>query len=246
VRAQRNHRKDTALAPPDPAVAWRAEIDWREVQGGARFQVVARRLQGGRAGVVAESPALEWPPSSPAAVGALRVAADRLEASLREAGWSTLAPGSAWYARRFGWEPAAVSGSAEGPAQPAEQRKEPGRFERDRAWPEGAGDRWRCEIAWAPGYLRARFRAVAFPPGSRAGRTIGEAGNFKWLFMADPDRSDPRHRQEVLRLARAVQAAGWEPAGRGPAWYAGRYVWESDDPPPDRLELQPAEERIGR
>ena len=254
--------------PPARAVAWAAEVDWREVDGTARFQVVARRVRGGDATVIAESEPLEWPPTTADAVEALTAAADRLEATLLAAGWVRLPPGSAWYARRFGWEPAPAPRRSARPApapaltrapQPQPQPRAPqprapqprprespeqlGRFDRPRPWPAEAADRWRCEIAWAPGYVHARFRAVAYRPGSEKGRPIGESAELKWGLMADPIQSDPAQRRELRRLAAALLAAGWEPAGIGTEWYAGRYVWPGDGLPPDRLELAPSERR---
>ena len=88
--------------PPDPRLTWAAEIEWREIDGESRFCVIAR---GAGTVEIAQSPALDWPPEGPAAVKAVTDAADDLAASLVAAGWKPLAPGSAWYAKRFAWEP---------------------------------------------------------------------------------------------------------------------------------------------
>ena len=244
--------------PPDPAVAWTAEIDWREADRTARFEVVARSADGAETAVVAQSPEFECPPA-PGSVQALTAAADRLEASLMEAGWSRLAPGGAWYARRFGWAPAPVRSAAttaraamRGPAplaaapaarqaRAAPSQRQPVRFDRAPGWPEGTGDRWRCEIAWASGYVHSRFRALAYPPGGRKGNPISESRDFKRLLRPKPDPSDAAQRREVQRLAAALKAAGWEPVGRGPRWFAGRYVWRDESTPPDQIPLAPAE-----
>jgi hypothetical protein len=94
----------TVAWPPDPLREWTAEIEWRPSAGGARFCASARTGKAG-AVILAESPALQWPPSDPASVQALTDAAESLAATLAAAGWSPLPPGSAWYAKRFAWTP---------------------------------------------------------------------------------------------------------------------------------------------
>lgn len=91
-----------AGSPPDRRLAWEAEIEWREIDGESRFCVIAR---GAGTVAVAQSPPLEWPPSGPASVQAITDAAEALAATLAAAGWKTLPPGRAWYAKRFAWEP---------------------------------------------------------------------------------------------------------------------------------------------
>src|SRR3954469_8789920 len=54
---------------------------------------------------IAESPALTWPPADSDSVRALVEAASDLELALVSAGWTPVAPGRAWYAKRFAWEP---------------------------------------------------------------------------------------------------------------------------------------------
>ena len=98
--------------PPDPRLAWTAEIEWRQIEGDSRFCVIAR---GAGTVSVAQSPPLEWPPDGPAAVQAITDAAEELAATLAAAGWTALPPGRAWYAKRFAWEPVAAE-----PAQPVE------------------------------------------------------------------------------------------------------------------------------
>ena len=93
-----------AGAPPDPRRSWAAEIEWRQIDGESRFCAIAR---GAATVEVAQSPPLDWPPEGPAAVQAVTDAADELAATLVAAGWKPLAPGSAWYAKRFAWEPGA-------------------------------------------------------------------------------------------------------------------------------------------
>jgi hypothetical protein len=93
--------------PPVTDRAWTAEVEWRHDEGSSRFCVVAQAPgESGRL-PIAESSALEWPPTTPAAVQALTDAAERLEASLLDAGWTPLAQGEAWYAKRFAWQPRA-------------------------------------------------------------------------------------------------------------------------------------------
>ena len=36
-------------------------------------------------------------------------------------------------------------------------------------------------------------------------------------------------------------AVGWQPVGHGTDWYSGRFVWRGQEPPPDHVELAPAE-----
>jgi hypothetical protein len=91
-----------AGSPPDPRLTWAAEIEWRQIDGESRFCVIAR---GAGTVEIARSPALDWPPEGPAAVQAVTDAADDLAATLVAAGWTPLPPGSAWYAKRFAWEP---------------------------------------------------------------------------------------------------------------------------------------------
>jgi hypothetical protein len=99
----------TAVAPPNPHRAWTAVIEWHETC----FRVTTRP-PGEYGRVLAESGPLAWPPADPAAVEALREAAERLEAALLSAGWRALPPGREWYAKRFAWEPA----GARRPARP--------------------------------------------------------------------------------------------------------------------------------
>ncbi len=94
------------LRPPATGQRWTAQIEWRADDGGARFRIVAEDGDAARA-VLDESPAGEWPPTTPAAVEAMRAAADELEARMVSAGWRALPPGDAWYAKRFAWEPGA-------------------------------------------------------------------------------------------------------------------------------------------
>ena len=128
----RRWRQRGQPVPAAPAPhAWSAEIEWRATDGGARFHVIARQDEGDETLAVAESAPLEWPPKSAEAVSAMTAAADDLESRLVAAGWTPLAPGDAWYARRFAW--------ADGARAPTRL----GRFER-RAAASGRSDAlWR-------------------------------------------------------------------------------------------------------
>jgi hypothetical protein len=257
--------------PADPQRAWTAEIEWRHNNGESRFWVVADAVDGSGRAPVAQSPPLEWPPSGPTGVQALTDAAQALEDALLAAGWTSLPPGSAWYAKRFSWEPA----PAAEPDQPAVSLREPeperrterprraapagapreptprpapardaagrpdagGRFNRAVVdWPEDAEDMWRCELKWDAGYFSSRFQAIAYPPGGEPPRPIGASPTFKWMFMDDPDPRGPRYLAQVRGFASALEAAGWERIGRGPAWYAQRFVWRREGTPPDHVE----------
>ena len=90
-------------SPPDPRLAWAAEVEWRQIDGESRFCVIAR---GAGTVEIARSAALDWPPEGPAAVQAVTDAANKLAATLVAAGWKPLPPGTSWYAKRFEWEPA--------------------------------------------------------------------------------------------------------------------------------------------
>ena len=96
------------------------------------------------------------------------------------------------------------------------------------------------EIAWSAGYVSSRFVAVRYAPGTRAGERIAGSETFRWMFMIDPDARIPKDRDAVRRLRDALLAAGFEPAGRGHAWYAERFQWTRDDPPPERVEVEPS------
>jgi hypothetical protein len=213
-------------APPDRAVAWTAEIDWRAADGAGRFRVIARSADG-RTAVVGQSGPLAWPPGDPDAVQALTTAADRLEGALVGAGWTALAPGTAWYARRFGWAPDAA---ADPPPRSA------GRFRPAHVWSNGTEERWRCEITWHAGYITSHFEATVYAPGQRRGNPIGESDRFMARRIDDSSPPETAQLREVGRMAAALRAAGWQRLGRGTEWYAERYVWPGDGTPPERLE----------
>jgi hypothetical protein len=242
-------------APPaartDPRRAWTAEIRWVESDG--RFAAFARTRDQDEETVVAESPSLEWPPTSPAAVQALSDAVEELERTLLAAGWTSLPAGSEWYAKRLAWKPrlaapAAVQQAAPrasappATAPPAAVRT--GRFRRRPAWPEGSDQMWRCELRWDPGLVNSRFEALAYAPGERQGRAIGGSATFRWLMRRDPDPAAQEYRTELGRLTAELQAAGWDYVGRGTKWYSACFVWRRPGTPPDHIEPQP--QLVGR
>jgi hypothetical protein len=94
-------------APPEPDRAWAAEIGWHLGDRAAQFRVTARPVDGGDPISLGESSLLEWPPGGPRSVQALTDAVRALEATLVSAGWTPLPRGSAWYAKRFTWQPGA-------------------------------------------------------------------------------------------------------------------------------------------
>jgi hypothetical protein len=219
-------------APPDPERVWTAEVEWRQAGGEARFVVSALPVGPGSATTIAESPPLAWPPTDAASVDALSDAAHALQAAMLSTGWRALEPGSAWYSKRFAWGPPAVPAPAPPPA-PAEAA--PGLFAPVPAWPTSSAGRWRCEITWDAGWAESRFQAVVYRPRRRRGRAIGASPGLRWLLMGNPDARSQEHRECVGSLAGALEAAGWERAGRGSGWYSERFVWPHDAPPPDRL-----------
>ena len=95
----------STVSPPDLGRSWSAEIMWHEGADGSRFRVVAVAAQGRDETIVGESAVLRWPPASQDDIEALSRAADELSASVIDAGWHPLAPGRAWYAKRFEWSP---------------------------------------------------------------------------------------------------------------------------------------------
>jgi hypothetical protein len=225
-------------APPDPGRAWTAEVYWRQTGDDARFFVIARPVGSEGATTIAESRPLAWPPMDSASVQALADAARDLHSALASAGWRALPPGRAWYAKRFAWD-------AAGPrtAAPAE---DPTLFGPVPAWPDSTADRWRCEITWDAGWVESRFRALAYRPGGRRGRAIATSSPLRWLLMGRPNARSREHLEAVRSLAGALEAAGWERAGRGAGWYSERFAWGTGGAPPDRLEPLSGRATVGK
>jgi hypothetical protein len=210
----------TAL-PPDPASVWVAEAAWNEADGHAWFHVVARDPDGLRESTVAESARFDWPPSEATGVQTLTAAAERLESALLAAGWTPLPPGSAWYAKRFAWEARTGATEPATAAPPSEPRGA-----------DAAPAQASCEIEWGTALVNSRFQAVVHDPGSRRGRPVGVSA-AKWFFMSDPDPALPEVHAALRRLADTLEAAGWEPAGRGRHWYSERFAWRGAGPAPE-------------
>lgn len=100
-------------------------------------------------------------------------------------------------------------------------------------WPDDADQRWTCEIDWKAGYRSSSFRAMAAPPGVTKRRAFGESSAGRWTLMADPEPPTPELVDCVRDLSGALEAAGWQEAGRGRRWYALRFIWtHTEDPRP--------------
>jgi hypothetical protein len=225
--------------PPEPSCRWTAEIVWHERGRASTFAVVAHSFGAAPDVVVAESGPLEWPPTSAASVQALSDATRELEEGLGATGWQPLAPGSAWYARRFAWEPVDLrdDGAVLTPGEPVALAQLPqpadagSPFARAPAWPAGAGELWRCEIAWDAGWVESRFGALAYAPRRRRGRSIAVSAPLPWLLMGRPDASSAAHREALLGLEAELERAGWERVGQGGDWHSTRFSWRNHDPP---------------
>jgi hypothetical protein len=212
--------------PPDPGRAWTAEIEWRDGGERARFVAVARRAGSRRSVTIAESPWLGWPPGDADSIRALGAAVRQLHGELTRAGWTPLAPGSAWFAKRLAWEPVDAAG--------AEALEPPGRvalFAPAPPWPESVRGRWRCEICWDAGWSQGRFEAVAYPPRGRRRRHVAASRAVGGRLMAEPDPRSEAHRRELDQLAVTLRERGWRPAGAGALWYGARFYWPGDGSP---------------
>jgi hypothetical protein len=109
-----------------------------------------------------------------------------------------------------------------------------GRFRRV-PWPNWAQGLWRCEITHHRGLVHATFRAVAYEPGGGRGVELGRSGPHirpGWGVEAENDET----REAVGRIARALQAAGWQPTRPGRDWYSVRFVWPRPEDPPTTLD----------
>jgi hypothetical protein len=107
--------------PPEPGRAWAAAIEWHLVDGGSQFRVMGRPAEGDDDAIaLGASPVMDWPPAGPQSVQALADAVKRLETRLVAAGWTPLERGTAWYAKRFTWQPGARPPAT--PTAPARMR----------------------------------------------------------------------------------------------------------------------------
>jgi hypothetical protein len=181
-----------APLPSDPRRAWTAEIEWRPGDADSRFWVIATADDGSAKAPVAQSGALEWPPSGPTAVQALSDAARALEEALLSAGWSPLPAGDAWYAKRFAWAPRAAA------RQPAGGRAGAGRpkaAQPGTARPAAGQARGPQP---ADGQPRTARPATAQPGTARPGATARErSGRFKRDPHAWPAETQNRWRCEL-------------------------------------------------
>jgi hypothetical protein len=248
--------------PPAPEHAWVAEIVWEQHAEDPVFRAVAEREDSADRAIVATSRRVQWPPSGTTAVNDLRDAVDQLAATLVGAGWSARGSGRHWYARRFAWEPE----PAQRPSAPDHTaRSENGRTDvgprpvlssvQTAPWvapaevqeprsviappvttPADFEQRWHCEIRWDSGYVNSCFVAMRFAPRARRGSAICASAPVRWMLKNDPDPQLSQDRAAVRELCEALVATGWEPAGRGHAWYAERFVWPGRGEPPDRLD----------
>jgi hypothetical protein len=200
-----------------------AEIEWRAEDAEARFSLVVRGPHCAEGRIVAQSPALAWPPAGPDTMEAMVAAVEALERSATDAGWTSLRAGPAWYAKRFACPPA---------TNETYELPEDRPFARPPHWPPGARDRWRCEIHWDAGWIDSRFRAVVYRPRRRRGRDVAASTPLRWLLMSRPDPHRAEHRDALRGLAAAIEDAGWTPAGEGAGWYSRRFVWPYEDCPP--------------
>jgi hypothetical protein len=232
------------MLPPDPSCRWTAELAWHQRGRSGTFAVVARSAGAAAGVVVAESGPLEWPPRSAVSVEALGHGVRELEDGLAATGWRPLVPGSAWYAKRFAWEPVELrpDAGAPTPTEPvapghvAEPADVDNPFARVPAWPAGARDLWRCEIGWDAGWAESRFTAVAYAPRRRRGRSIAASAGLPWLLMGRPDPDSAAHCEALHRLESDLEHAGWEQVARGAAWYSMRFSWPHEQPPSERRE----------
>jgi hypothetical protein len=225
--------RPAAVAPPDPNLDWNAEIEWHHAAGGSRFRFVASSPSAPEKAALRESEPVQWPPSGPESVVAMRRAVERLQAAAVEAGWQPAPSGRAWYSRRFRWEAATQAAAAPAPeARPART----GRFTRTAEWPADTADLPRCEITWDVGYLKSHFRATVFEPGGKRAEAACSSKPFRGYLAGTRDADAEELRSEVKALVDTMTEAGWEPAGRGARWFSFRFVWRegAPDPQPER------------
>jgi hypothetical protein len=123
MAGDRSGSASALVVPPELDRTWVATLEWRHIDGEARFCVVARHEEGEPGAVLAGSDPLEWPPTGPASVHALTQATEALEHALLTRGWKPLPPGRAWYAKRFSWE-----AQAEPPRNAREEKTRAGLF----------------------------------------------------------------------------------------------------------------------
>jgi hypothetical protein len=189
------------LVPSPTTVPWTAEIEWRSEGGTTRFCVLAVDEAGDRR-VLGESAPVPWPPAGAESLAAMTDAVVGLEHRLIAAGWTSLPPSTAWYAKRFAWQPAAVTEAA-----------------------------WRCEIRWVARRLTTGFEAVASGPRDEPPVAVAASTAHRWRLGGAPDPDAAAQHARVRELAVTLEAAGWERAGQGEEWYCQRFLWRGEQPP---------------
>jgi hypothetical protein len=128
-------------------------------------------------------------------------------------------------------EAVAVPPSSEAPPEEIPAPGPGRRFARMAHWPEEAAKLWTCEIDWKSGYLKSSFRAMAAAPGSAKRRPLAESAPVRWSLMGEPDPPTPELALRVRAMVEALEAAGWQHIGRGPYWYAQRFLWHGSGEP---------------
>jgi Tfp pilus assembly protein PilW len=59
------------------------------------------------------------------------------------------------------------------------------------------------------------------------------------MLMAEPTEDGAEYRAALDALVRALRTAGWERIDSGSEWWAERFVWRRDEPPPEHVEAEP-------
>lgn len=205
--------------PMDFAQGWRCEICWRSGYVNSSF-VAVRFAPGERRGSeIAASSKFRWMLKNDPdpKISTDRAAVRRMCDALIASGWRPAGRGVAWYAERFVWPRDGEPPDQLDPATAAELDDDA---------------RWRCEIAWRAGVTRPRFVALMSEPRRHRRRRIASSAPLKASLLRDPDPRLRDHEAAVAKLAAALIGDGWEPVARHGPWYARRFVWRQDTPPP--------------
>jgi hypothetical protein len=124
-----------------------------------------------------------------------------------------------------------VARSAEAPAEGIPEPGPARRFARPAPWPGESAQLWTCEIDWKSGYRKSSFRAMAAAPGAAKRQALGESAPVRWSLMGEPEPPTPELALRVRAMVQALEHAGWQHIGRGPHWYAQRFLWRGNDEP---------------
>jgi hypothetical protein len=116
---------------------------------------------------------------------------------------------------------------APAPAQPP--RPATPRFRRV-AWPAGAENGWRCEVASHFGVRHADFRALALAPGKRRPIAFARTPSYTRPGWGS-ELSFQEQSAMVDELVATLRRAGWEHVGVGREWFAARFVWTGSEAP---------------